>query len=402
MRSSVNLSFGKWLLMKGNNIIDGFVKYRTDYKILSNTNYAIETFEPNAKIPLFLETNDAGKNQPIHPKVVAFDTAWNGYKYWMAYTPYPNAQPGAENPCLAASNDMIKWVTPSGVVNPLAPTPNGGSNTFKYYNSDTHLLFNSASNRLEMFYREVWDTYENIYMISSINGTVWSAPVLVKSSQPMLPNNVKKLICPVILLSGSKYSMYVMEDGNIRLYESTDNFATWTDKGLITRDGGVNLTTWHFDIIVNPLTGNYELLNNDNDLTTTPSDGILTHYVSSDGLAWTQTDFYMLPSYGTNRFDNQGLYRSTLVFTNARYYLIYTGISTSNEWRLGLSMSKDDNIMSLRGIDETYKPFFAQPTKKNPVGNYGDFLYDSTLNKMIYCVEKAGTKTWVDSTGATV
>ncbi|MDN4525312.1 hypothetical protein [Fictibacillus fluitans] len=402
MRSSALLSFGQWVLMKGNNIVDGYIKRRNDFKVLPNTNYEVQDYNPNAEIPLFIETNNDGKNQPIHPKVIAFDTAWNGFRFWMAYTPYPNAQPGAENPCIAASNDMIKWVTPSGASNPLVPTPNNGLNSMKYYNSDTHLLYNANTGKLEMYYREVWDTYENIYRITSSNGSIWGAPELVKTTNGLNPPHVRILICPVVILKGTTYQLFVMEDGKIRLYESGDNFSTWTDKGTLKRDGGADLLTWHMDIMVNPLNGYYEMLNNHNDQTTTPKDGILTHYISTDGLNWTQSDFYMLPSYGSKRWDNQGLYRSTLVFADYRYYLIYTGISTFNEWRLGLSMSDDDNIMTMRGTDYTYKALMAFPSKKNPVGVPGDFLYDSTLNKMIYCVEKAGVKVWVDASGVNV
>lgn len=42
-------------------------------------------------IRLNIETYLAGKNQPTHPSVVTFKNAWNGYKYWMAYSPFPYA-----------------------------------------------------------------------------------------------------------------------------------------------------------------------------------------------------------------------------------------------------------------------------------------------------------------------
>ena len=32
-----------------------------------------------------------GDDQAFHPKVLNFEKPWNGYRYWMAYTPYPGA-----------------------------------------------------------------------------------------------------------------------------------------------------------------------------------------------------------------------------------------------------------------------------------------------------------------------
>ena len=38
----------------------------------------------------------------------------------MAYSPYPNANGAEENPCVCVSNDVIHWVTPDGLYNPIA------------------------------------------------------------------------------------------------------------------------------------------------------------------------------------------------------------------------------------------------------------------------------------------
>lgn len=52
----------------------------------------------------------------VHPDVIHFPKAHDGYPYWMFYTPYP---PDAEeNPCLVRSIDGTNFVD-SGVSNPL-------------------------------------------------------------------------------------------------------------------------------------------------------------------------------------------------------------------------------------------------------------------------------------------
>lgn len=73
---------------------------------------------------LDIKTYFAGRNQPTHPNVISFDTPWHGYRYYMAYTPYPYQNGFEENPCLAASNDLIHWETPAGLYNPLRPVKN--------------------------------------------------------------------------------------------------------------------------------------------------------------------------------------------------------------------------------------------------------------------------------------
>ena len=72
------------------------------------------------KVSLYLETYRSGKNQPTHPDIIKFNDKWNGYKYWMSYTPYPYADGEEENPSIAVSNDLYNWTIPKGLANPIA------------------------------------------------------------------------------------------------------------------------------------------------------------------------------------------------------------------------------------------------------------------------------------------
>lgn len=71
----------------------------------------------SSELRLNIETYYGGKNQPTHPSVVSFEKAWNGYKYWMAYSPFPNGNGDEENPCIAVSNDLLYWDIPQGFLN---------------------------------------------------------------------------------------------------------------------------------------------------------------------------------------------------------------------------------------------------------------------------------------------
>ena len=74
----------------------------------------------NAPQPELIPTYD-GSNQSTHPSVLQFDTPWNGYRFWMAMTPYPFNYDGLEDPSVLASNDTKTWVVPDGLTQPLTP-----------------------------------------------------------------------------------------------------------------------------------------------------------------------------------------------------------------------------------------------------------------------------------------
>lgn len=97
---------------------------------------------------LDIRTYYAGLNQPTHPNIIAFDTPWHGYRYYMGYTPYPFASGYEENPSIAASNDLIHWEKPEGLRNPIATSEELGCDELK----DSHLLYRADLDRLEMWY----------------------------------------------------------------------------------------------------------------------------------------------------------------------------------------------------------------------------------------------------------
>lgn len=140
-------------------------------------------------------------NQGYHPKIIAFDEYWNGYKYWMAFTPYPYRNYTKENPCINVSNDLKKWVCPKGLINPL-DIPETSNNS---YNSDTHLLYNKESNRLELFWRFVYQVKNiKIYTKFSYDGINWSEKKIFLESDDMWKND---FLSPSIIHENGKYKI---------------------------------------------------------------------------------------------------------------------------------------------------------------------------------------------------
>jgi len=111
----------------------------------------------------------------VHPSVVFVPgTGWMGWRYWMAYTPYPTANSAYENPCVAVSSDGEAWEALSSL--PLVATPANG------YNADTHLVLAPDRSRMYLIYRERLSsgaTGNNVRVMESTDGRSWSAPVTV-------------------------------------------------------------------------------------------------------------------------------------------------------------------------------------------------------------------------------
>ena len=144
----------------------------------------------NAKRHLDIPTYD-GSGQMTHPKVLympdygtSYINGWNGYKYWMTMSPYPQSNDDYENPSIVASNDGINWVVPAGMVNPIQVHPNvAGGDHF----NDPHLVF--VAGILECW----WGGTTGAFRSWSSDGVTWSTPVL--------------------MANGSQYSQAVMYNG---------------------------------------------------------------------------------------------------------------------------------------------------------------------------------------------
>jgi len=126
---------------------------------------------PNEWADLVL-TSPYSPGHILHPSICDIRDTFGGYRYWMVYTPYPNSDSSFENPCIAASNDLVEWDYPA--TNPIVPAP-GGS----YYNSDTDIYFDEAGQRLVVLFREITGTTGRLKITVSTDGVNWSTPVSI-------------------------------------------------------------------------------------------------------------------------------------------------------------------------------------------------------------------------------
>lgn len=139
-------------------------------KDLSETLFRSESMFIFLNAPTYLITPTyEGSGQAMHPSIIDFKNEygleqWNGYRFWMAVTPFPFGNSIFENPCILVSFDGLTWFSPPGFKNPLdiPDKPNQD-----HYNSDPELIYDSISNCLVLFWREYYkNRYERIWQRS--------------------------------------------------------------------------------------------------------------------------------------------------------------------------------------------------------------------------------------------
>ena len=107
-----------------------------------------------------------------HPKVLDLGAeGWNGYRYWVSYTPYPSGFDYYENPHVVATNDFINY---SNIMHFEYPLENYEKSV--RFNSDSCIVYNDDLDRLELIWRycDYESDYMALYMRSSEDGVNWS------------------------------------------------------------------------------------------------------------------------------------------------------------------------------------------------------------------------------------
>lgn len=335
------------------------------------------------KVPLKIETYDAGANEPYHPSVVKFDTAWNGYKYWMAYTPFPNE--ANENPCICASNDLIKWETPNGLTNPLDKPHDYDTGATGYW-SDTHLVYNSNTDTLECWYRGIGASAtgeNNICRKKSTDGVTW------EEREVLFTFTGGSYVSPSIIYDENKYKIWFCRPNE--RYESTDG-TNWTKLDNYSFFP-TNYKFWHQDIIKTDV--GYELVG----MEEVGKNTRIIHFTSEDGNKF-KFGKEIVKVLSNNKYGIKGFYKPALVKDNDVYYLFLSINWTNGTNGMSLSISdKLNDITSLVGINQDYIPYMSKYTKKPLSAFEGDVIFDKTRNKMIYCTKGGRNSTWVDFNG---
>lgn len=294
---------------------------------------AIILFELNKKIPMTFK-NYLGNNENIHPKVLFFENHWNGYEFWMAYTPYSKGRINTENPCIAVSHDGLNWKEPDGIRNPLVPAPNNG------YNSDTHLVFDSINDLMEIWYRD-FDLSINqdaILRKISTDGISWSEP------EKLIDYNQfgEMVLSPVVWIENDHYFVIYSNGKRLKYIKALkdDEKLNWTTPIELEINWG-DLSAWHLDIMQEEdktlklvvCAFSPEGNNNAADL----------YLVTLNSNLEAVSDPLLIVERGKDRddFDYRSIYRSSLVKANGMYYLYYSAIDDRWSRHLALIITEE-------------------------------------------------------------
>lgn len=286
--------------------------------------------------------NAYGNQIDYHPSVQFFENKWNGYTYWCAFTPYERCNDFWENPHILASNDLVNWETPAGFSNPLEPVPSD----YEYgvsYNSDTELVYNSDKNQLECWWR--YFDYRNktvsLYRKVTSDGVHWSEKQQTMTSTPLTKHD---FLSPALVYENGTYKMWAIDLRQgyvIHYYESTDGLKWTAPKVINVEYENPTLRHWHLDVIHTPK--GYEMLISAFPKSTNDHLHMSLYYAfSKDNENYTKARLILRPRTGTNNWDNQGLYRSSLLYANNKYYCFYSGID-SKKGPVGIGMVSGAN-----------------------------------------------------------
>lgn len=301
----------------------------------------VRSISGNSKSELKMP-NAYGNQIDYHPSVQFFENKWNGYTYWCAFTPYERCNDFWENPHILASNDLVNWETPAGYSNPLEPVPSD----YEYgisYNSDTELVYNSDKNQLECWWRYYDYRNETVSLYRKItkDGVHWSEKQQTMASTPLSKHD---FLSPALVYENGTYKMWAIDLKQgyvIHYYESADGLK-WTEPKIINVEyENPTVRHWHLDVIHTPK--GYEML-----ISAFPKDSSdhlhmsLYYAFSKDNENYSKARLILRPRTGTNKWDNQGLYRSSLLYANNKYYCFYSGIN-NKKGPVGIGMVSGDN-----------------------------------------------------------
>lgn len=296
---------------------------------------------------LNLETSD-GSGQACHPDVVYTPQGFGpeGWRFWLACTPYPCADSAFENPEIFVSNDGVCWTVPSGLENPLVATPgNDGS-----HNSDPDLIL--CRDELWLYYREtlrsqkpgIIPDHNRIFVIKSADGICWSKPLEVLTEA-----NGRQLLSPSVIHEQSFFRMWTveLEGGRLQLVQRVSRDGILWSSPQACRVSGLakGRQPWHIDVLREADSLRAILVS----CTGLGGKGCRIHYACSedDGQSWSVGGFLFDQGY---EFESKLQYRASLQLLDDRdseYGLWYSAANTANVFSIAyIKMQREgDQLM---------------------------------------------------------
>lgn len=222
----------------------GLVNYLTDIGTL-NINVVANGNYPGINDPSFIKDINTPNFAYCHPDVQYFPNGFNGYKYWMVFTPFfgvlgnTRESERYENPTIVVSNDGLNWSSPNGVKTPLQKTPSKNEifsekkDAPKYgFWSDVDWTFENG--KFSLYYRGCFvkatalknrgaksqnnskklinNAQRTIVRQTSTNGITWTPLEAVYTSNPPYSPKNNHILSPSIVYNGEGYVSFEVEN----------------------------------------------------------------------------------------------------------------------------------------------------------------------------------------------
>lgn len=299
--------------------LDIIEEYLTEYgtNLINYQNKIAKSYR-TSKVTIPLETYD-GANETVHPSVVNCGKLWNGYKYYLADTPFANNNLDIENPSIWGSNDGLNFVVPAGVTNPIVPGTR---------NPDPELYFDAEADIMYCFWQQNGTT--DIYETHSSDCINWSTP---KSVLTKVPGTVNVASPCVVKVDGIFYMYYnslgaTNMDHRLRRARCNTIDGIYTDSELLnvpTNDYDKNW--WHPGVVYH--NGNFYMSSN----SSTGALGFKVYIMkSADGINF-QKSPYSTMDVDSNPINTGGYYRTCMCNVEGQWMLYYGTKDVANKWR---------------------------------------------------------------------
>ena len=294
---------------------------------------SIARMEVNPTVPLDIKTYD-GSNKPTHPCALYIPEGWNGHKYWLAYTPFPNNDNAYENPCLAYSDDGVNFSS-DGLTNPVENTPmeNGVKVGF---NSDVHIVL--VNGVMECWWRTCQQKgtrpgYEIIYRKKSTDGVNWTEKEELYAVEHA---GFAKCLSPVVIYKDGKYLIWYNWLLSKIVYCESEDGTNWQEIRRLDFDQNLypDYKIWHHDIKYTEGIG-YEFVASYRLEANADSNLYVFYAQSDDNIAYT-TPTLILTVGKEGNFDATELYRPSIIREPSGVKVYYGCRNGHGNWRIGL------------------------------------------------------------------
>lgn len=272
------------------------------FTVLADTTQDDAVLSPGEFFPLDIPTYE-GSGETVHPDYVA-SPSLGVFQTFLAITPYPGGNATFENPSIFTSGNPVRWRTPAGLKNPLYIPKSG-------YFSDPDIVYSPDSRELWLYYRQVASERNQIFLSRSMNGTKWSAPVLVADA----PRD--QIVSPAVVRRGpNEWLMWAVDAGTggcgalttkVTLRRSTDGI-TWSAPEETRWTAGAPMA-WHLDVQWIPSRNEYWTLYNAKPAGSCGTPALMLAR-SADGVEWTVRAVPVL-THGVTPELSDIVYRST-------------------------------------------------------------------------------------------